>query len=131
MISSAAQEVTMEKSIIIIRGGITGLSVGCHEQMNGYQTRIFEMHDKTGGVCTGWKRKGYTINGCMHWLVGTSPANSFCYIWEELGVARGWNIIDHELFMRIEGEGGENSKSEIPNPKQAQNSNLKCSKPQS
>lgn len=43
----------MEKSIIIIGGGIAGLSAGCYGQMNGCRTQIFEMHDKTGGVCTG------------------------------------------------------------------------------
>lgn len=96
----------MEKSIIIIGAGIAGLSAGCYGQMNGYQTQIFEMHDKTGGVCTGWKRKGYTIDGCMHWLVGTSPSNSFYHIWEELGVAPGWNIVDHEQYIFAEGEGG-------------------------
>jgi phytoene dehydrogenase-like protein len=95
-----------EKSIIIIGGGITGLSAGCYGQMNGYRTTIFEMHDGTGGVCTGWKRKGYTIDGCMHWLVGTNPANGFYHIWEELGAAQGWNIVDHEQYMRIEGQGG-------------------------
>ena len=96
----------MEKSIIIIGAGITGLSAGCYGQMNGYRTSIFEMHDKTGGVCTGWKRQGYTIDGCMHWLVGTSPANSFYRIWKELGVVQGWTIVDHDQFIRIEGEGG-------------------------
>jgi phytoene dehydrogenase-like protein len=94
----------MEKSIIIIGGGIAGLSAGCYGQMNGYRTSIFEMHDKTGGVCTGWKRKGYIIDGCMHWLVGTSPANSFYHIWEELGVAPGWTIVDHEQYLRVEAE---------------------------
>jgi len=97
----------MEKSIIIIGAGITGLSAGCYGQMNGYRTSIFEMHDKAGGVCTGWKRKGYTIDGCMHWLVGTSPANSFYRIWKELGVVQGWTIVDHEQFIFVEGEGGE------------------------
>lgn len=96
----------MGKSIIIIGAGITGLSAGCYGQMNGYQTQIFEMHDKSGGVCTGWKRKGYTIDGCMHWLVGTSPANSFYHIWEELGVAPRWNIVDHDEYMFVEVEGG-------------------------
>ena len=96
----------MEKSIIIIGAGITGLSAGCYGQMNGYRTSIFEMHDKSGGVCTGWKRKSYTIDGCMHWLVGTGPANSFYRIWEELGVAPGWSIVDHEQYVCIEGEGG-------------------------
>jgi phytoene dehydrogenase-like protein len=106
MISELISEATMEKSIIIIGAGITGLSAGCYGQMNGYQTQIFEMHDKSGGVCTGWKRKGYTIDGCMHWLVGTNPANSFYHIWEELGVAPRWSIVDHERYISVEGEGG-------------------------
>ena len=38
----------MAKSIIIIGGGLTGLSAGCYGQMNGYQTSIFEMADKAG-----------------------------------------------------------------------------------
>ena len=33
----------MDKSIIIIGAGIAGLSAGCYGQMNGYNTRIFEM----------------------------------------------------------------------------------------
>jgi phytoene dehydrogenase-like protein len=96
----------MRKSIIIIGGGITGMSAGCYLRMNGYHTSIFEMHDKTGGVCTGWKRKGYTIDGAMHWLVGTKPGGAFHNIWEELGVVQGQTIINHEQYTRIEGEGG-------------------------
>lgn len=62
----------MEKSIIIIGAGIAGMAAGCYGQMNGYRSRIFEMHDKPGGLCTAWERKGYTIDGCLHWLVGSS-----------------------------------------------------------
>ena len=63
----------MEKSIIIIGAGIAGLSAGCYGQMNGYRTRIFEMHTTPGGLCTTWKRTGYKIDGCIHWLVGSWP----------------------------------------------------------
>ena len=34
-----------EKSIIIIGAGMAGLSAGCYAQMNGYKTRIFELHN--------------------------------------------------------------------------------------
>lgn len=95
-----------EKSIIIIGGGIAGLSAGCYGQMNGYRTKIFELHDKPGGVCTAWERKGYTIDGCIHWLVGTNPANEFYHIWKELGALPGQTIVDHECYLRIEGKGG-------------------------
>ena len=33
-----------EKLIIIIGAGLSGLPAGCYGQMNGYRTRIFEMH---------------------------------------------------------------------------------------
>jgi len=95
-----------QKSIIIIGAGIAGLSAGCYGQMNGYRTQIFELQNKPGGLCTSWERKGYTINGCLHWLVGSSPANNFYRIWEELGAVQGRRMIDHEEFMRIEGAGG-------------------------
>ena len=70
-----------EKSIIIAGAGIAGLSAGCYGQMNGYRTQIFESHDKPGGLCTSWKRQGYTIDGCLHWLVGSSPGSAFHRIW--------------------------------------------------
>jgi len=55
----------VEKSIIIIGAGLAGLSAGCYGQMNGYRTQIFEMHTTPGGLCTSWKRKGYTFDGCI------------------------------------------------------------------
>ena len=96
----------MEKPIIIIGAGIAGLSAGCYGQMNGYRTCIFELHDKPGGLCTSWQRKGYTIDGCLHWLVGSGPDSSFYRIWQELGVVQGQRIINHKEFVRIEGHEG-------------------------
>jgi phytoene dehydrogenase-like protein len=46
------------RSVLIIGAGVSGLSVGCYLQMNGFDTEIFEMHDRPGGVCTAWKRGG-------------------------------------------------------------------------
>jgi phytoene dehydrogenase-like protein len=96
----------VEKSIIIIGGGLTGLSAGCYGQMNGYKTTIFEMHDKAGGVCTAWKRKGYTIDGAMNWLVGTRPGAQFYNFWEELGAAKEWKIHNHDRYMISEDMDG-------------------------
>jgi phytoene dehydrogenase-like protein len=96
----------MDNSIIIIGAGVAGLSAGCYGQMNGYRTQIFEMHTKAGGCCTSWKRKGYTIDGCMHWLTGSGPGNNFYRLWEEVGAIQGRTIVDHEEYARIEGEEG-------------------------
>jgi len=96
----------MEKSIVIIGGGLTGLATGCYGRMSGYKTTIFEMHDIAGGVCTAWKRKGYTIDGAMNWLVGTSPKNSFYKFWEELGAAQKWKIYNHDLYSIFKDKDG-------------------------
>ena len=96
-----------DKSVIIIGAGIAGLSAGCYGRMNGFRTRIFEMHKKPGGLCTSWKRTGYTIDGCIHWLVGSSPAMSFYRMWEELGAIQGRTMVDHEEYMRFEGADGQ------------------------
>jgi phytoene dehydrogenase-like protein len=94
------------KSVIIIGAGIAGLSAACYSQMNGYRTRVFEMHDKPGGLCTAWERKGYTIDGCLHWLVGSAPGNGFYRFWQELGMLQGQKVINMEQFYRYEATDG-------------------------
>jgi len=96
----------MDKDIIIIGAGLTGLAAGCYGRMNGYRTSIFEMHDKTGGVCTGWKRKGYIVDGAMNWLVGTKAGTGFHKFWEELGAAQNWRIINHDRYLVVERRDG-------------------------
>ena len=96
-----------EKSIIIIGAGISGLSAGCYGQMNGYRTQIFEMHSKSGGVCTSWKRKGYTIQ-TAGWLTGSRPENNdFHKFWQELGAVQDLTFVDYEEYVRIEGPDGQ------------------------
>src|SRR5512133_2471382 len=94
------------KSIIIIGAGFAGLSAGIYAQLNGYKTTIYEMHDKPGGLCTSWKRKGYTFDGCIHWLVGSSPSSGMHDRWEETGIARNLSITDHNEYMRLEDNNG-------------------------
>jgi phytoene dehydrogenase-like protein len=96
-----------QKSIIIIGAGIAGLSAGCYGQMNGFRTRIFEMHKKKpGGLCTSWKRQGYTVNGCLHWLVGSGPGSGFHDIWLELGALQDKKVIDYGEYARMETSDG-------------------------
>jgi phytoene dehydrogenase-like protein len=94
------------KSIIIIGAGFAGLSAGIYAQMNGYRTQIFEMHNLPGGLCTAWKRKGYTIDGCIHWLVGSSPQSGMYNLWKEVGVVQRREFIDLDEYMRFESADG-------------------------
>lgn len=95
----------MEK-VNIIGAGIAGLSAGCYLQMNGYETQIYELHNLPGGLCTSWKRKGFTIDNCIHWLVGSSPSDNFYNLWTELVDMQGIEFVDHEEWIRVEGDDG-------------------------
>jgi len=75
----------MNKKVLVIGAGIAGLSAASYLQRNGFDTEIYELHDKPGGLCTAWARKGFTFDGCLHWLMGSGPSSNFHRIWEELG----------------------------------------------
>jgi phytoene dehydrogenase-like protein len=96
----------MGKKVKIIGAGVAGLSAGCYLQMNGYDTEIYELHDVPGGLCSAWNRKGYTIEGCIHWLVGSSQSDNFYYLWNELIDMKSMKFIDHEEYMRVEDKDG-------------------------
>jgi phytoene dehydrogenase-like protein len=95
-----------DNSIIIIGAGFAGLSAGIYAQMNGYTTKIFEMHNKPGGLCTSWNRSGFTIDGCIHWLVGSSPSTAMHDFWKEVGIVQGREFVYADEYMRYEGPGG-------------------------
>lgn len=95
------------KKIAIIGAGVTGLCAGCYLQMNGYDTEIFELHNLPGGLCTSWKRGGYTFDGCIHWLCHTSPRGSLYGMWNELIDMSALDVVDFDYFARIERAGGE------------------------
>jgi phytoene dehydrogenase-like protein len=97
----------MTQPIIIIGAGIAGLSAGCYAQMNGYRTRIFEQHDKPGGLCTSWTRNGYMFDGCIEWLLGSKEGTAINRMWQELGAVQGRRFIDYDVFQRIEGSDGQ------------------------
>ena len=96
----------MKKSVIVIGAGVAGLSAGCYAAMNGFQTRIYEMHTSPGGLCTAWRRGGYTVDGCIHWLVGSKPGTPMYGVWEELGAVQGRTFFYAEEFQRFEGSDG-------------------------
>ena len=74
--------------------------------MNGFRTRIFELHDLPGGLCTAWDRKEYIFDGCINYLVGSGASQPFNQVWQELGALREIEIIHHAEFMRIVAPDG-------------------------
>jgi phytoene dehydrogenase-like protein len=94
----------MGKSIIIVGAGIAGLSAGFYARRNGYRTSIFEKHSIPGGLCTAWKRKGYTFDISMHMLTG-SVSGPIHQMWKELGIPAKFKFHFHDHTSQVEGMG--------------------------
>ena len=94
------------KKVIIIGGGIAGLSAGVFAQRSGFEVTILEGHSIAGGNCTSWKRKDYLFEGGMHWLTGTSPQNPLNGLWRSIGALDDSVKIDYsEPFMEYRHNG--------------------------
>ncbi|MFP4368568.1 MAG: phytoene desaturase family protein [Candidatus Kapaibacterium sp.] len=93
------------KKILIIGGGIAGLTAGIFARKNGFKSIILEKHHTTGGECTGWDRQGYHIDGCIHWLVGTMEGTPIRRLWEKAGALENVEIYHPESFLAHEHQG--------------------------
>lgn len=95
----------MKPSIIIIGGGMAGLTAGIYGQSNGFATRIFEMHTVAGGQCTSWQRKGYTFDVCIHHLMGCSPWSHLYELWQSVGALPMPMVYPQECVAVADGKG--------------------------
>jgi phytoene dehydrogenase-like protein len=98
--------------VLIIGAGIAGLSAASYLLRNGYSVMVVEQHTQPGGLCTSWKRNGYTVDYCVHWLMGTHEDSEFHQIWDELGAfvnADGSSvpIVNFDDFTTMELSTGE------------------------
>ncbi len=96
----------MSKKIVIVGGGIAGLSAGIYAQNSGFDVTIAERHSIPGGMCTSWKRKGYLFEGAIHWLSGSNPSTPLNRLWQEVGALdANTEIMYHDPFFAYEHEG--------------------------
>lgn len=78
-----------KKKIVIVGGGIAGLSAGIYGKRAGYDVDIYEKNPIAGGQCMGWNRKGCHIDNCIHWLTGTKKESALRKVWETVGALDG------------------------------------------
>ncbi len=98
-----------DRSVIIIGAGLAGLSTGFYAQINGYKTKIFEMANKSGGVCVSWKRNDYSFDYAAHNIFGisTRPTGTlYNRLWKELNALKGTSVHSFNEFVQIEDPTG-------------------------
>lgn len=88
--------------MIVVGGGVAGLAAGCYALMNGFEVHVLEHGLAAGGVCTAWTRGRYTVDGCIHWLLGSQPGGPFRTLFEELGVVRDAALRPIRHFTRYQ-----------------------------
>jgi len=82
--------------VIIVGAGIGGLVCGAYLAKAGMKVLVVEKHDKVGGYCTSFKRRGYLFDAAVHSLRGLKEAN-------QLGIVlRDLNINKKKSFKRID-----------------------------
>ncbi|MCQ2960222.1 MAG: NAD(P)/FAD-dependent oxidoreductase [Bacteroidales bacterium] len=92
--------------VAIIGGGVSGLAAGIYAQMSGLESEIYEKHIVVGGQCTSWKRQGFHIDNCVHWMTGTNPKTDIYKVWEDVGVlGKDKAILKHDFFMEVNIDG--------------------------
>ncbi len=82
--------------VVIVGGGIAGLSAGIFAAREGYETIVYEKNPVAGGSCSYWKRGDYIIDNCIHWMIGTNPDSGANLLWKEVGALTE----DTELYKR-------------------------------
>ena len=96
------QTLTMKNRVNIIGAGISGLCVGCYLQMNGFEVQIFEKHSIPGGLCTSWKKGEYTVDGSIHWILGSNDKDGFFDMWNEILDVKKIPFYNHEIRLTLE-----------------------------
>lgn len=91
--------------LIIIGAGLAGLSAGVYAQKCGFSSTVFEKHTVPGGQCTGWDRDGCHIDGCVDWLMGTTPGNDMNNVWVTTGALENTPILQRDCFNSLEFDG--------------------------
>lgn len=92
--------------ILIIGGGVAGLSAGIYARLSGHEAHVYEKHFLPGGNLTGWNRGEYHIDNCIHWLTGTNKNNPMYKMWVDLGIlGDGIGIIQGDSLLSCDRDG--------------------------
>ena len=107
-LKTASSEQLRGKRVVVIGSGIGGLTAAIYAAKAGFDTELYEQHTIVGGECTGWDRKGYHIDNCIHWMMGAVPGTELNRLWQETAaIPAGFKMHRADRMYTSEHEGRE------------------------
>jgi all-trans-retinol 13,14-reductase len=85
----------MKYDIIIIGGGLGGLTAGAKLSKEGKKVLLIEKHKKPGGCATTFRRRDFILEVGLHELHGPAPGDLKMKIFDEL------DVFSHVKFIKI------------------------------
>jgi phytoene dehydrogenase-like protein len=74
------------KKIAIVGAGVSGMTAAVYCLKSGFDVTVYEQHSKSGGLCSGWKRKGYSFEGAVHWINDSGKTDPIYRLWRDTGI---------------------------------------------
>lgn len=87
--------------IVIIGGGLGGLTAGAKLARSGKKVLLLEQHDRVGGCATTFKRKDFTLEVGLHEMDGVHPRDMKSRIFRDLDITNRITLIQVPEFYRF------------------------------
>ncbi len=94
----------MNYDVIVIGGGLGGLTAGAKLAKEGKKVLLVEQHDRPGGCATTFERKGFTMEVGLHEMDGLHAGDMKTRIFHDLGVTDAVNFLEVPEFYRFVNE---------------------------
>lgn len=94
----------MTYDIIIIGGGLGGLTAGAKLAKEGRSVLLLEQHDRPGGCATTFKRKDFIMEVGLHEMDGLHPTDGKHKIFDELGIYDDVEFLPLPEFYRFKND---------------------------
>lgn len=91
----------MTESVLIMGGGMAGLSAGALLAKRGFKVTLLEKQEKTGGYVSGFRRDDFYFDATGSFLAACLPGSEFYAIFKELGIAGQLDFIQIPAIRNI------------------------------